>query len=432
MSRRPAILPLVLVVLGAPRLAPAQALPRAEAREAGFDPAKLDRIGTALAQAVEAGKIAGGSALVAREGKVVGLYAAGMADREAGRRMADDTIVRIASMSKPVTSVAVLILADEGKLALDDPVSKFVPSFSEMKVLTDEAPHVVPAKGPVTIHQLLTHTAGLTYRFLDKPILSELYEAHAVSDGLSETPGTIGQNVDRLAAIPLMFEPGTAWEYSLATDVLGRVVEVASGRSLDEFFRERIFEPLGMDDTGFVVPEAKRERLAAVYEPGDDGRVRRMTAHPAQKGRLVYSATYPTWDDGHYYSGGAGLVSTLGDYARFLQMLLNRGELDGVRLLRPETVDRMTSNQIGDLRLPDWGHGDRFGYGVGVLGPSGRGVAGEEVGSYSWAGFFYTYFWVDPRDRTLGILFTQTYPSLGLTLREDVKRLTYEARTGGE
>lgn len=419
-----------LLVVTPGRVGLAQALPPTEAQAVGIDSRKLDRVGAMLRRAAEAKRIAGGSALVARKGKVVGLYVAGKRDIEADQPMTTDTIVRIASMSKPITSTAVLILVDEGKIGLDDPVSKFIPEFKEPRVLASsggDASATRPAGKEITIHQLLTHTSGLTYRFARKPVVSDLYTRWAISDGLSETPGTIGDNARRLAAQPILFAPGEAWEYSLATDVLGRVVEVASGRTLDQFFHERIFEPLKMKDTHFVLPASKRDRLAAVYHPGTGGKVERTVRHPVQEGPLVYSTTYSTWDDGHYYSGGAGLVSTLGDYARFLQMLLNRGELDGARVLKAETVDRMTSNQIGDLPMPDWGHGDRFGYGFGVV--SKKGGAPEAVGSYSWGGFFYTYFWVDPKNELIGILFTQTYPSGDLKLREEMKRRIYEALT---
>jgi CubicO group peptidase (beta-lactamase class C family) len=419
---------LVLLVVTPGRAGLAQALPPEEARGVGIDPAKLDRVGAMLEEAAGAKRIAGGSALVARKGKVVGVYVAGERDIEAGRPMTADTIVRIASMTKPITSAAVLILVDEGKIGLDDPVSKFIPEFKEPRVLANSDAHpsaTRPAGKEITVHQLLTHTSGLTYRFAGKPVVGDLYTRWAISDGLSETPGTIGDNARRLAAQPILFAPGEAWEYSLATDVLGRVVEVASGRTLDQFLRERIFEPLKMKDTHFVLPASKRDRLAAVYHPGAGGKVERTVGHPVQDGPLVYSATYPTWDNGRYYSGGAGLVSTLGDYARFLQTLLNRGELDGVRVLKAETVDRMTANQIGDLLMPDWGHGDRFGYGFGVV--SRKGGSPEAVGSYSWGGFFYTYFWVDPKNELIGVLFTQTYPSGDLKLREELKRRTYEA-----
>ncbi len=429
--RRTLLLMAGLVLAGLGQAGLAQERPPEQVRAAGLDPAKLDRIGALLRETVAARRIAGGSALVARRGQVVGLYLAGRRDIEADRPMTADTIVRIASMSKPITSTAVMILVDEGKIALDDPLAKYVPEFQSPRVLVnpsgDDPTATRPAGREITIHHLLTHTSGLSYRFFNKPVLGDLYTTWAISDGLSETPGTIGDNARRLAAQPLLFDPGTAWEYSLSTDVLGRVVEVASGKTLDEFFQERLFKPLKMTDTHFVLPTAKRDRLAAVYHPGNGGAVERTVGHPVQDGPLVYSATYPTWDEGHYYSGGAGLVSTLGDYARFLQMLLNRGELDGVRILKSETVDLMTANQIGDLPMPGFGHGDRFGYGFGVV--SDRGDLPEAVGTYSWGGFFYTYFWVDPRNDLIGVLFTQTYPSGDLKLREEFKRLTYEALT---
>jgi CubicO group peptidase (beta-lactamase class C family) len=400
-------------------------------RAAGLDPAKLDKISDLLRETAEARRIAGGSVLVARRGKAPIVYVTGKRDIEADRPMTADTIVRIASMTKPVTSAAVMVLVDDGKIRLDDPLSKFLPEFKDPRVLvnptsdTSDTPATRPAGREITIHHLLTHTSGLSYRFFNKPVLGRLYTTWGISDGLSETPGTIGDNVRRLAAQPLMFVPGESWEYSLATDVLGRVIEVASGRTLDQFFRERLFEPLKMADTHFVVPAAKRERLAAVYHPGSDGKVERTVGHPVQEGALVYSATYPTWDEGHYYSGGAGLASTLGDYARFLQMLLNRGQLDGVRVLKPETVDKMTSNQVGTLPIPGFGHGNRFGYGFGVV--TERGDSPEAIGTYSWGGFFYTYFWVDPKNELIGIMFTQTYPNGELKVREEFKRLTYEA-----
>jgi CubicO group peptidase (beta-lactamase class C family) len=346
--------------------------------------------------------------------------------------MSGSTIFRIASMTKPITSAAVLILADEGKLRVDDPVAKFLPEFAEMKVLApssggSDAIATVPAERPITIHDLLTHTSGLSYRFANVPILGRLYVEAAVSDGLSETPGTIGDNVRRLARLPLLHQPGAAWTYSLATDVLGRLVEVVSGQTLDAFFRERIFAPLKMDDVHFVLSKSKRDRLAALYVPGEDKTVHRAGIEPYQVGPLVYSANFPLWDDGHYYSGGAGLVATVGDYARFLQMLLNRGELDGARVLKPETVELMTTHRLGDMHILPWGHGDGFGYGFGVVTETGRGDDVASAGTFSWGGFFYTYFWADPRRELIGIMMTQLYPSDHLKLREEFKRLTYAA-----
>ncbi len=393
----------LVLLAGAPLWA--QGLPAGDAASAEFAPEGLAKIGGLLESTVSSGRLAGGSALVARQGKVVYLAAVGHRDREADLPMTADTIVRIASMSKPITSVAILQLVDAGKIHLDDPVSKYIPEFAEPSVLVMPSDgkaeggfSTVPAGREITIHHLLTHTAGLVYRFAGQEPISRLYAEAAVSDGLSETPGTIADNAKRIAAQPLQFRPGDAWNYSLATDVLGRVVEVASGESFDAYLQKHLFAPLKMTDTAFIVPAAKRVRLSAVYGPGPDGKVGRTTGHPVQQGLLVYSATYPSWDDSHYFSGGAGLTSTLGDYARFLQMLLNRGELDGVRVLKPETVDLMTSNRIGELPMPDWGHGDRFGYGVAVVSHDSAPDA-PAAGSYSWGGFFYTYFWVDPEAR---------------------------------
>ncbi len=426
-------LPVLLASMGP--MALAGGLPRGDAREAGFSPEKLANVRAMLERAVAESRISGGVALVARRGKVVELDAIGRRDVESGAPMDESTIFRIASMTKPITSAAVLMLYDEGKLRLDDPVSKYLPEFRAMRVLAasdqaaglDAPASTVPAQQEITIEQLLTHTSGLSYRFFDRPRIAPLYVEAAVSDGLSETPGTIGDNVKRLARLPLLHQPGTTWEYSLSTDVLGRLIEVVSGQTLDKFFRERIFTPLKMTDTHFLLPREKRDRLATLYEPSEDQTIRRTGNQIIQNGPLVYSGTYPVWDDGHYFSGGAGLVSTIGDYARFLQMLLNGGTLDGARLLKPETVERMTSHRLGDLRIEPWGHGDGFGYGFGVVTERGKSEDRAPVGSYSWGGFFYTYFWVDPRNEIIGILMTQTYPSGHLTLREGLKAATYEA-----
>ncbi len=413
----------------------------ADARAEGFEPQTLARIGALLDDAVAQKRIAGGAALVASRGKVVYLAVSGKRDAEAGLPVDEGTIYRIASMTKPVTSLAVMMLRDEGKLGLDDPVSRYLPEFRAPNVLVagrEDASGklgTVPAHREITISDLLTHTSGLSYRFFDRPGLGKLYVEAGISDGLCETPGTIADNVKRLAKLPLLHQPGTAWEYGLSVDVLGRVVEVVSSRTLDAFFRERIFGPLKMEDTSFVVPEAKRRRLAALYTPGPDKAIRRIKPGPIEAGALVYSETYPTRDGSTYFSGGAGLCSTIGDYARFLQMLLNRGELDGARLLKPETVDLMRRNHIGTLQIAFPNHGDGFGYGFGVLTERGKTEAFRRssyddvatVGTFSWGGLFNTYFWADPDRQMIGILMTQLYPADHLKLREEFKRLAYEA-----
>jgi CubicO group peptidase (beta-lactamase class C family) len=417
------------------QLASTTSLPRGDAKAAGVDPDKLRAIDALLSRAVDERQIAGAVALVARRGKIVHLASAGMQDAEAGLPIREDTIYRIASMTKPITSVAAMMLVEEDKLRLEDPVSKFIPEFAKVRVLRHAAPATEPLatattvlESPITIRHLLTHTSGITYGFWDRPILGKLYREVGVSDGLIETPGTMGDNVKKLAGVPLLFQPGSSWEYGLNTDVLGRVVEVASGQTLSEFVQGRIFRPLNMLDSHFVLPSEKRSRLAALYTPGEAKKIRRVAEGPqintSAIGTVQYSATYPLAETSQYQSGGAGLVSTIGDYTRFLQMLLNGGQLDGQRLLRPETIAQMTQNQIGDFTPSIATHGDKFGYGFGVVTTASKDeVAG--VGSYSWGGIFHTYFLADPQKELILVFMTQIFPFDHLTLHGDFKRLVY-------
>jgi len=367
-----------------------------------------------LEKLVEEKKVAGGVLLVARDGKVAALEAVGLQDAEAGTPMKADTIFRICSMTKPVTSAAVMILADDGKLSLDDPLSKFVPEFKE--------------RSPISVRQLLTHTSGLTYGFYNKGAVSKRYAELGVSDGLAEAEGTIADHVRKLAQAPLLCEPGTRWEYGLSTDVLGRVVEVASGKSLDAFFQERIFGPLGMKDTHFRLPAEKRGRLATVYRPrAADKAIERLPDGPNALGPSFYSPTYPYSGPGTHFSGGAGLVSTASDYARFLQMLVNGGELDGTRILRKETVGAMTSNQVGELKLAFETHGDRFGFGFGVVSEAAKDKGLGSPGTFSWGGFYHTYFFADPKERLVGVILTQLYPWNHLSMWKDFRQSVYRA-----
>ncbi len=389
-------------------------------KSVGFTAEGLKKLDERLKQGVEGKEYAGAVALLIRDGKVGYSRAVGMRDREAGDRMRTDAIFRIASMSKPITSVAAMILVEEGKLALDDPVAKYIPEFQSMKLLDGK-----PVTHPITVRHLLTHASGLSYRFFDGP-LKDVYARAGVSDGLSQTEGVIADGARLLAAQPLLFEPGTSWSYSLATDVLGRVVEVASGKPLDEFFRERIFTPLKMNDTAFFLDPAKVDRLAVLYA-GEDHTLTRAPETPIKTGTLVYSSSYHYKGPRTYFSGGAGLTSTAGDYARFLQMLLNGGELDGARILKPETVQSMTTNQITGFPLTLGSiHGDRFGLGFGVVTPAGKSQTPMSVGSYGWGGFFHTIFWVDPEKKLIGILMTQVFPA-ATTIQPDFVKGAYEA-----
>jgi CubicO group peptidase (beta-lactamase class C family) len=259
-----------------------------------------------------------------------------------------------------------------------------------------------------------------------------MYVDAGVCDGLSEATGTLGDNVRKIAKQPLVCQPGAAWEYGLNTDVLGYVVEVVSGQSLEQFCQQRLFAPLKMNDTTFAVPKPKRARLSALFAPGPDKAVKQVGSGTFSANGLMYSATYPVRDQATYCSGGAGLVSTLDDYFRFAQMMLNRGELEGVRVLKAETVDQMTRNQLGDLRVEFPGL-NAFGYGFGIVTETGKSKDNEPsaVGSFSWAGAFGTLFWVDPKNELVGVYMAQTSPGEFL-FAQQIKRMTYEAMNGAK
>ena len=378
---------------------------------------RLKRIHTAVEAAVKENKIPGAVTLVMRRGKTVYHDAVGMPQ---------DTIFRIASMTKAVTSVAIMILNEDGKLLLTDPVSKFIPEFkgSQVGVLGEDKKSftLVPAKSEITIRHLLTHTSGITYKFVNSEPWARLYTEAGVIDGLQESNGTSLDNVRKIAKLPLMHHPGERFSYSLSTDVLGAVVEVVSGKSLEEFFRTRIFAPLKMNDTSFSLPAEKKARLAPVYNQANGAGIKRMGTDPNVSGYLTYTATYPTQSPRQFFSGGAGLVSTASDYGRFLQMMLNGGELDGARVLGRKTVELMTVNHVGDLFGPQG-----FGLGFSVVRDVGKGSEPASVGQYGWGGFFYTNFFVDPKEQMIGIFMTQLFPNGGVLLHERFRSLAYQA-----
>jgi len=405
----------------------------------GFSEAKLDAIGDVVLRHVEEQKIAGGVVLVARSGEVAYHESFGYANVERGAPLKTDSIFRIASMTKPITSVATMILVEDGVISLDDPVSKFIPEFAKPLLLLKSEPvegqkpswGMTDASGEITIRHLLTHTAGLSYRFFNHEYLGPKYLELGVSDGLVETGGKALDNAKRIAKAPLLFSPGKDWEYSLSIDVLGAVIEVASGKTLEEFFRTRIFEPLRMNDTHFALPKNKIGRLSVVYAGSADASITPMPKdRPVENGLLVYSQTYPLKSGNQFFSGGAGLVSTTGDYFRFCQMMLQGGELDGRRILKKETVEQMTSNQCGDLdpvlsRVAN--HGGSFGFGFGVVTEKERGTGLGEPGAFGWGGFFNTYFWVDPERELVAILMTQLHPNGHLKIRDDFRRAVYDS-----
>ncbi|MBI3651811.1 MAG: beta-lactamase family protein [Acidobacteria bacterium] len=414
-----------------------RSLPTANPKEAGFSGERLNRINQVVQAYVDEQKIAGAVTLISRKGKLAYLQTFGMADIEAQRPMQPDTLFRIASMTKPITTVALMMLWEEGKFLLTDPLAKYLPEFQNPQVLViskdkdsnSSTYKLVPANKPITIHHLLTHTSGITYTFQGTPYISDMYKKAGVCDGLSQTSDTLAENVARLARMPLHFQPGEGFDYGLGIDVAGRLVEVLSGLSLDEFFRERIFKPLGMKDTCFYLPEDKLYRLAALYQPTKNG-LEKYGDEVVEQGLMKYSASYPYKGDKKYYSGGAGLVSTAEDYWRFLQMLLNGGQFDNVKLLSRKTVEYMTANHIGDLVM--WNSpfdGYRFGLGFAVRTDLGASAKIGSVGEYTWGGFFSTTFWVDPKEQMIGIMLVQLRPNEQLDVHDKFKVLAYQAIT---
>ena len=403
--------------------------------EAGLDQERLKRIDAHFARYVDDGRLPGWLLTVSRHGRLAHVARCGSRDLEAGLPVTDDTVWRIYSMTKPITSVAAMILYEEGKLALTDPVSAFIPSFADVRVYdggSDLRQVTVPAAEPVRIWHLLTHTAGLTYGFHRVHPVDALYRAGGFEWGTP--PGVdLAQACDLWAGFPLLFQPGAEWNYSVATDVLGRVVEVASGQRLDEFFADRIFRPLGMTDTAFWAGPAAQPRLAALYGPGPDGKAKRMDAFG--QGALK---------EPNLLGGGGGLVSTAADYHQFTQMLLHRpdspaGELDGARLLGPRTARYMMRNHLpGGVDLETFGRplypdfpfrGIGFGLGLAVVIDPAAGRVSCSDGELAWGGAASTSFWVDQDAELTVSFFTQLLPSSAHRLRPQLRQLVYQALT---
>jgi CubicO group peptidase (beta-lactamase class C family) len=401
----------------------AQELPSAKPESVGLSSERLDRIGSAVQQDIDQKRIAGAVSLVVRHGKVAWFKSQGLIDREASKAMPTDAMFRICSMTKPITSLAVMMLYEEGKFLLDDPVSKYLPEFKNPKVLMKPPqgpPYTIPATREITIRDLLRHTSGITYQWNED--LGPMYEKANVASGLLQYDGTIGDSVKNLAALPLLFSPGDRFEYSLGVDVLGRLVEVVSGKPLDEFFRTRIFEPLGMKDTYFYPPENKVARLATAYTYYPEKGLNRFPDTPIREGPFVYSADYPTRGPKKLFSGGAGLVSTAMDYARFCQMMLDDGKVGSTRLLSRKSIELMTHDQLGKIG-PDQG----FGLGFGIEGVKGPLEELGTPGAYSWGGFFFTSFSIDPKEQMIVVFMAQLHPTGGLTLDRQVHELAYQA-----
>jgi len=411
------------------------ALPRAAPESVGMSTERLTRMHNGMQALVDTRQVGGIVTLVARDGKLVDLHAFGFQDVDTRVAMKTDSIFRIASMTKPITSVAVMMLMEDGKLTLSDPVSRFIPAFREMKVVTrgadGAAPSLQPARRPITVRDLLTHRSGLTYGFLDNADVGNTYRQTGVNDGLTVVELSLAENIDLLAKAPLVSQPGAEWHYSLSTDVLGRVVEVASGQSFEQFVQTRILTPLHMVDTAFTVSDAKWSRFVNVYTSDGQGGIRAMH-DPESFGNTVMSplASYRTGK--RYFSGGAGLTSTAQDYARFAQMLLNGGVLDGTRLLSPKTVELMTTSHTRDLHLensttPVLGAGAEWGLGFKLTSDLGASQNLGSVGMYGWSGIYGTFFWVDPKEKLVGVMMVQRYPAPPAA--SPFQTLTYQAVT---
>lgn len=394
----------------------------------GFSQQRLQRIEEQMRQAVDEGITVGGQGLIARDGEVIYHQTWGHADREAQAETQPDTLYRIYSMTKPITSVALLMLYEEGHFLLSDPIDKFLPEFANAQVLVEDAEggdSLRPAARPPTVRDLLRHTAGLSYGVFGNSAVDRLY----MDVGLFEKT-TLADFSETLGGLPLLLDPGTRWHYSLAVDVQGRLIEVISGKSLGEFFRERIFQPLSMNDTFFHVPEEKRRRLAQLYTPRGGSALwsSRWTFGEANTLDVADpELSRPYFEDGFIESGGAGLVSSADDYLRFALMLAGEGEVEGVRLLAPGTVRLLHRDHLGPIDSSGLRGMDGFGLGVGIVNdPASKSGELGARGAYGWGGAAGTNFWVDPERNIVGIYMNQSIPHQ-TTLSQRFKVLTYQA-----
>jgi CubicO group peptidase (beta-lactamase class C family) len=380
-------------------------------------PTELPAIDALLREYTAANKVPGASALIMRDGKVIYRKAFGLDDVATKTPLREDAILRIASQTKAIVSTGVMMLYDEGKFQLDDPISKYLPAFRNPKVLAtfnpaDSSYTTVPARSEITIRQLLTHTSGLGYPVIGSKEAKAIYAKAHIPSGIGTPGGKLATSMNALGQLPLLHQPGEKFTYGLSIDVLGYLIEVLSGQPLDQFLRARLFEPLAMRDTYFYLPKEKQPRLAVLYTEDANKQTIKM---PVTGG---LRPDYPKMA-GTYFSGGAGLSSTLDDYAAFLQMLLNEGQYNGKRLLKPATVRLMTTNQIGDVNQGQ----NKFGLGFGIATAKGAAQSGVSEGSYEWGGIFGTTYWVDPKEKIVALLYTQKYPNSYGDLADKFKHL---------
>lgn len=375
-------------------------------KKLGVQEKDLDRLDSLLASGLINNWMAGATALIAVDGKIIYEKGFGFKDREAKYVISTEDEFRIASMTKPIVTAAAMTLIEQGKLNLNDPVSKYIPEFKDLKVLAsfnkkDTSYTTVDAKEPITIKNLMTHTSGIAYGFAD-PRLAMIYAKNNIPDLAVADSVFIGDKVKALAKLPLGVQPNTLFYYGLNTDVLGYIIEIVSGKKLDAYLNETILSPLGMNNTFFFIPKEKASRLVVMYKEVTGGRLERIPLLSSG-----YQVNYPITGAKTYFSGGSGLSATLEDYAKFCQMILNQGSFGGKQILKPESVQLMTTNQIGNLNVGK----NKFGLGFEIATKEGL-VNGSKVGKLSWGGAFNTTFWIDPERKSIAILMTQVYPAI--------------------
>jgi CubicO group peptidase (beta-lactamase class C family) len=379
---------------------------------------RLDRIDTMIRQSIDSGWIAGAVGLIVRDSRIIYNRSFGVCDIDSKAPMQTDAIFRIASQTKAITSIGLMMLFEEGKFLLDDPVSKYIPEFAHPGVLDkfnekDSTYTTVPANREITIRDLLTHTSGIDYAGIGSPSMQAIYKKAGIMGGFGNDKIRIGDDIKILGRQPLVHQPGEKWNYGLNVDVIGYLIEFLSGESLDKYLKEHVFDPLGMNDTYFYLPVEKQSRLVKVSGENQSHHVAAMP----QEG-----VNYPLLK-GTYFAGGAGLSCTTRDYATFLQMLLNKGEYNGKRLLSRRTVELITTNQIGDLYV---GY-DKFGLGFEITTERGQTVFGISQGSFQWGGYFGTTYWADPKERIVGLFFVNQFPITHGEIQNKFKAMVYQA-----
>lgn len=412
----------VFFLLISAQLVLAQQLAEAPAESVGISSERLKRIDKVLQEYIDKQQVAGSVAIIVKNGKIVYYKGFGSDDWDTKTSLKKDAIFRIASQTKAITSTAAMILFEEGKFLLDEPVSKYIPSFKKPQIIDkfnekDSSYTTKPAKSEITIRQLLTHTSGIGYPSIGSKESAAIYAKNDIPSGIGAPNYKLADVITRLGKMPLVHEPGERWTYGLNCDVLGYLVEIWSGKPLNEFFQERIFEPLGMKDTYFYLPENKKNRLAKLYTQDKDGKTIMAESRPG------FDNDYPK-ANGTFYAGGAGLTSTALDYAIFLQSFINGGQYNGKRILSPATVYLMTQNQIGDLNTGR----NKFGLGFSITTEKEAARIPVSVGTFDWGGIFGTTYWADPKDKIVALLMTQKYPnSVWGEMQDKFKVLVYQA-----